>query len=144
MTFKDSILKSREGYTNKYFKIEDEMCLLTKRPGPIMDNLFASFGTTEFLVRQSIVPVIAWNEGDSEIRCIGSGFFISATGILMTAAHVVRDPVDENYASSIRIDDHSSKLPIRRFPTARKFVRDGGTKRKRGATVCTFLTSGIR
>ena len=103
-------LKPRKGFTDRYFKIEDELNLLTNRPGNIMNNLFASFGTTEFLVRQSIVPVVAWNDGDSEIRCIGTGFFISATGILMTAAHIVRDPVDEKYASVTRIDSNSNKL----------------------------------
>jgi hypothetical protein len=103
-------LKPRKGFTNRYFKIEDELILLTDRPGPIMNNLFASFGTTEFLVRQSIVPIVAWNDGDSEIRCIGTGFFISATGLLMTAAHVVRDPVDEKYADVTRIDAQSSQL----------------------------------
>ncbi|HWT42421.1 MAG TPA: serine protease [Sphingopyxis sp.] len=103
-------LKPREGCTNKYFKLKDELSLLTNRPGSIMDNLFASFGSTEFLVRQSIVPVVAWNEGDTEVRCIGTGFFISATGLLMTAAHVVRDPVDEDYAGATKIDNQSSKL----------------------------------
>src|ERR1700685_2808704 len=92
-------LKPREGFKKDYFKIENEVNLLTQRPGHIMDNLFASFGTTEFLVRQSIVPVAAWNEGDEKIRCIGTGFFISASGLLMTAAHVLRDPVDEKYTS---------------------------------------------
>ena len=103
-------LKPRQGYTSNYFKIENELSLLTDRPGPIMANLFASFGTTEFLVRQSIVPIVAWTEGDPEIRCIGTGFFVSATGLLMTAAHVVRDPVDEKYATTTRIDDNIQKL----------------------------------
>ena len=38
-------LRPREGYTNKYFKIEDELSLLTNRPGSIMKNVFASFGS---------------------------------------------------------------------------------------------------
>ena len=75
---------------------------MTQRPGAIMSNFFATFGTTEFLVWQSIVPIVAWNDGGEEIRCIGTGFFISASGLLMTAAHVLRDPVDENYASTRR------------------------------------------
>jgi hypothetical protein len=103
-------LKPRQGFSGTYFKIEDELCLLTTTPGPIFDNLFASFGTTEFLVRQSIVPVVAWNDGDDEIRCIGTGFFISASGILMTAAHVVRDPVDEKYATVTEVDEHSHRM----------------------------------
>src|ERR1700722_13669126 len=105
-------LKPRKGYGADYFKIEDDVNLLTQRPGAIIQNLFASFGTTEFLVRQSVVPVVAWNDGDAEMRCIGTGFFISASGLLMTAAHVMRDPVDEAYTSvtlagegAFRMDD---------------------------------------
>ena len=103
-------LKPREGCQKDYFKIENEINLMTKSPGFILDNLFASFGMTEFLVRQSIVPIVAWNEGDTEIRCIGTGFFISASGLLMTAAHVLRDPVEENYASVTQIDKNSHKF----------------------------------
>ena len=103
-------LKPRTGFTNDYFKIEQEISLMTQHPGPIMSNLFATFGTTEFLVRQSIVPVVAWNDGDSEIRCIGTGFFISASGWLLTAAHVLRDPVDENYTTVTQVSENSHKL----------------------------------
>jgi len=103
-------LKPRGGFSKDYFKIENEINLMTQSPGRIMNNFFATFGTTEFLVRQSIVPVVAWNDGDEEIRCIGTGFFISASGLLMTAAHVLRDPVDENYASVTQVDKNSHKL----------------------------------
>lgn len=103
-------LKPREGFTEDYFKVENEINLMTQSPGPIMSNIFASFGTTEFLVRQSIVPVVAWNEGDEEIRCIGTGFFISASGLLLTAAHVIRDPVDENYTSTTQVGKNSQRL----------------------------------
>ncbi|MCA9469553.1 MAG: trypsin-like peptidase domain-containing protein [Nitrospira sp.] len=103
-------LKPREGFTKDYFKIENEINLMTQSPGPIMNNLFATFGTTEFLVRQSIVPIVAWNDGDEEMRCIGTGFFISASGLLMTAAHVLRDPVDENYTSVTQVGKNSHNL----------------------------------
>ncbi|MGO9932762.1 MAG: serine protease [Steroidobacteraceae bacterium] len=103
-------LKPREGFTKEYFKIENEINLMTERPGHIINNLFATFGTTEFLVRQSIVPIVAWNVGDTQAHCIGTGFFISASGLLMTAAHVVRDPVDENYTSVTHVDRNSRKL----------------------------------
>jgi hypothetical protein len=103
-------LNPREGFSKDYFKIKSEVSLLTQSPGPIMGNLFATFGTTEFLVRQSIVPVVAWNDGDEEIRCIGTGFFISASGLLMTAAHVLRDPVDEDYTSVTEVGQHAHKL----------------------------------
>jgi hypothetical protein len=92
-------LKPRKGYAADYFRIENDIKLLTHRPGAIFKDFFASFGTTEFLIRQSVVPIVAWNEGDAEMRCIGTGFFISASGLLITAAHVLRDPVDEEYTS---------------------------------------------
>lgn len=103
-------LKPQKGFTKDYFKIENELELLTQSPGLIMNNLFASFGTTEFIMRQSIVPIITWSEGSTEIRCIGTGFFISASGLLMTAAHVVRDPVDEGYTTVTKIDEQSHRL----------------------------------
>ena len=103
-------LNPRQGYTDRYFKINNTLELLTDRPGPLFNNIFASFGDTEFLLRQSIVPVVAWTEGDDEIRCIGTGFFVSASGLLMTAAHVVRDPIDENYANATRMVGGASRL----------------------------------
>jgi hypothetical protein len=103
-------LKPREGFSKNYYKIENDVNLMTQKPGPIMNNFFATFGTTEFLVRQSIVPIVAWNDGDEEMRCIGTGFFISASGLLMTAAHVIRDPVDENYTTITQVNKDAKKL----------------------------------
>lgn len=103
-------LKPRAGCPKDYFNIENEINLMTQHPGPIMNNFFSTFGTTEFLVRQSIVPVVAWNNGEEEVRCIGTGFFISASGLLMTAAHVIRDPIDENYTNTTSVDRDSHKL----------------------------------
>jgi hypothetical protein len=98
-------LKPRDGFKKDYFKIKNEGNMMTPRPGPIMKDFFATFGTTEFLVRQSIVPIIAWNDGDEEAQCIGTGFFISASGLLMTAAHVLRDPVDEKYTQITQVGE---------------------------------------
>jgi len=103
-------LKPREGFASDYFKIENDVNLMTQSPGPIMNNLFATFGTTEFLVRQSIVPIVSWNDGDQEVKCIGTGFFVSASGLLLTAAHVLRDPVDENYTSVTELQKNSHQL----------------------------------
>jgi hypothetical protein len=107
---KSLALKPREGFSADYFKIRDEMNLITAHPGEIMDSFFSTFGMTEFLLRQSIVPIVAWNRDDAEARCIGTGFFISASGLLMTAAHVIRDPVDEKYSSLARLGPSSHKL----------------------------------
>ncbi|MEP6786494.1 MAG: trypsin-like peptidase domain-containing protein [Sphingomonadales bacterium] len=103
-------LKPRKGCAKDYFKIENELSLLTEQPGPLGNNLFTSFGSTEFLIRQSIVPVVAWNDGDDEIRCIGTGFFISASGILMTAGHVIRDPIDESYSTLTHIAKNTHRM----------------------------------
>lgn len=103
-------LKPREGFEADYFKIKDEMVLLTEQPGPVMRDVFTTFGHTEFIIRQSIVPIVAWNEGDQGMRCIGTGFFISASGLLITAAHVIRDPVDEQYASFTQIGDKAFRF----------------------------------
>jgi len=103
-------LNPRGGFERDYFKINDEMVLLTERPGPVMRDFFASFGHTEFIVRQSIVPIVAWNDGDQGMHCIGTGFFISASGLLMTAAHVIRDPIDEEYAYCTQIGDNAFRF----------------------------------
>ncbi len=103
-------LKPRAGFEPDYFKIEDEMVLLTDQPGPVMRDFFATFGHTEFIIRQSIVPIVAWNDGDQGMRCIGTGFFISASGLLMTAAHVIRDPIDDRYANYTRIGERAFKF----------------------------------
>ena len=101
-------LKPRQGHSDRYYKIENNLSLLTNRPRNSLSELFGSFGSTEFLLRQSIVPIVAWNDGDTEIRCIGTGFFVSATGLLMTAAHVIRDPIDEGYGSFKEAEQNSS------------------------------------
>ena len=75
-------LTPRAGFDATYFKVKNDVNLLTSHPGKIFENVFATFGTTEFLVRQSIVPIISWHDGDTEARSIGTGFFISASGLL--------------------------------------------------------------
>jgi hypothetical protein len=103
-------LKPREGFEPDYFRIKDEMVLLTDRPGPVSNDFFATFGLTEFIVRQSIVPIVAWNDGDRGMRCIGTGFFISASGLLMTAAHVVRDPIDDQYGKYSQLSENAFRF----------------------------------
>jgi hypothetical protein len=103
-------LKPRVGDDARYFKLQGDVNLLTSQPGKIFENVFATFGTTEFLVRQSIVPIVSWRDGDTEARAIGTGFFVSASGLLMTAAHVIRDPVDEGHTKLTPMGERAFKL----------------------------------
>lgn len=41
--------------------------------------------------------------GERAMRCLGTGFFVSATGLLITAAHVVIDPIERSYGGVRRI-----------------------------------------
>lgn len=52
---------------------------------------------------QSIVPIVAMVPGENKMRCLGTGFFISATGLLITAAHVVLDPIERDYGNVTEI-----------------------------------------
>jgi hypothetical protein len=92
-------LKPKEGYSFDYYAIESQMELMTNRPpgGSIMEML-ASFGPTDSLLKQSILPVVVWGEGEPLIRCIGTAFVVSASGYIVTAAHVLHDPIESGYA----------------------------------------------
>src|SRR5579871_2024747 len=100
----------RAGCGADYFNLKNDIGVLTAHPGRVFENIFATFGTTEFLVRQSIVPIVSWHDGDLEARSIGTGFFISASGLLMTAAHVIRDPVDEGHAKLTQTSEQAFKF----------------------------------
>ena len=53
---------------------------------------------------QSIVPIVAMVTGESIIRCLGTGFFIGCDGLLVTAAHVVTDPIERKYGGVREVD----------------------------------------
>ena len=65
-------------------------------------ELFSSFGSTDFLMKQSILPVVSLVEGENVIRCIGTAFVISCTGYIITACHVLLDPHDRKYGKVVR------------------------------------------
>lgn len=90
-------LKAADGWDEDYFVPEDRLELLTSTPGRNVHEFFSSFGSTSFLLKQSIVPVVAWSDSDQFIRCIGTAAIISCSGYLLTAAHVVADPVERGY-----------------------------------------------
>jgi hypothetical protein len=85
-----------------FFKFESQIELLTNSPGGNVHDFFSSFGPTDFLMKQSILPVVAWVDGENFIRCIGTASVISCSGYLMTATHVLLDPVDRKYGNVVR------------------------------------------
>ena len=76
-------LKPRGSDGGSFFAIEDDL-VVARRGFP---------ETIQFALGQSIVPVVAHVPGDKVLRCLGTGFFISCTGLLITAAHVITDPI---------------------------------------------------
>jgi hypothetical protein len=98
-------LKPRNGFDSDFFTYDSQMELMTSNPGASsIQELLSSFGPTDFLMKQSIVPVIAWVEGETVLRCIGTAFVISCTGYLITACHVLLDPQDRQYAKVVKGD----------------------------------------
>jgi hypothetical protein len=90
-------LRPRGGFDVDYFAIESRIELMHEGSFANIHQVMAAFGPTDFLLKQSIVPVVSWKEGDAAIRCIGTGTLISCTGYVMTAAHVLMDPVEAGY-----------------------------------------------
>jgi hypothetical protein len=97
-------LNPKAGCEADYFTIDSEVVLMTTTPGPNIEQLFSSFGTTEFLLKQSIVPVVLWKDGDVAIRCLGTASIISCSGYLLTAAHVIMDIYDSQ-SGVVRVGD---------------------------------------
>jgi hypothetical protein len=94
-------LKPQIGFDPDFFKIAKEVELFDSSSKNIHEIL-ASFGPTDFLLKQSILPVVAWVENEEVIRCIGTAFVISCTGYIITACHVLLDPKESNYGTVIR------------------------------------------
>lgn len=65
----------------------------------------ASFGPISYYLGQSIVPIVALSNDLSWIKCIGTGFFVSCSGLLVTAAHVIADPIESDYAASSEVSN---------------------------------------
>lgn len=95
----------------QYFVLRGDIQLMTNRPIGSLENIMSSFGPIDFLMQQSIVPVVAWLEGEHAIRCIGTASIISCTGYLLTAAHVLMDPIESGYGATrdgqqVRLSDN--------------------------------------
>jgi len=94
--------RSKKNSESDFFKVDEQMALLTDRPRNFHAAL-ASFGPANFLMKQSVLPVVALVDGEKFIRCIGTGFVISATGYVATACHVLLDPIERGYGKVQRL-----------------------------------------
>ncbi|WP_157510343.1 trypsin-like peptidase domain-containing protein [Lysobacter sp. Root559] len=83
-----------------YFTIANRMEMMSRNPkGRTMDELVQAMGSTNLVLKQSIVPVVALVPGASALRVIGTAFVVSASGLVMTAGHVLMDPEDSGYGN---------------------------------------------
>ncbi|KAF0227099.1 MAG: hypothetical protein FD175_2861 [Beijerinckiaceae bacterium] len=126
-------LKPIAGYSETFFKLDWEVNLLTTRPSNNPYELFSSFGSTEFLLRQSILPVVSWRHGDEVIRCVGTASVISCTGYLLTAAHVLMDPFEQKNGV-IKKEGKTTFCDDFEFGVLIPYQREGS----RGILVCPF------
>lgn len=90
-------LLPERGYGGDYFRIANRFELPKNHVGLSFGQLIESAGSTNNLLKQSVVPVVALVAGASFLRVIGTAFVISASGLVMTAAHVLLDPEDSGY-----------------------------------------------
>src|SRR6266404_3661905 len=85
------------GKDRHFFRIKDE---------PVVQQP-ALLGTTSYFLGQSIVPLVAQVPGEPILRCLGTGFFISCSGLLVTAAHVISDLIEKQFGGIRELDDRS-------------------------------------
>jgi hypothetical protein len=90
-------LRAKPGCDAHFFSFENEIEILSRHPPGSLLDAAGTFGSTNFLMKQSILPVVALTRGESMLRCIGTAFLISCTGYIITAAHVVLDPLERGY-----------------------------------------------
>lgn len=99
---KSLTLTPKKNSDANFFTFESEVTLLTTSPPKNIHEVFTSFGTTNFLMMQSILPVVVWVPNENFIRCIGTAFVISCSGYVMTACHVLIDPVERAYGKVVK------------------------------------------
>lgn len=80
-------LKSASVTAQGFYSVQNEMVV-------VQPNMA---GPTGFFLGQSIVPIVCQIAGESTVRCLGTGFFVSCSGLLITAAHVITDPIERQY-----------------------------------------------
>jgi hypothetical protein len=86
-------LRPINGDPDDLFRLRDDLIL--EQP--------AYLSTIVSTLCQSIVPVVAIVKGEGAMRSLGTGFFVTATGLLITAAHVLTDPIERNYGGVHRV-----------------------------------------
>jgi hypothetical protein len=86
-------------------------------------------GTVRSVMGESVVPIVAHVNGEDTLRCIGTGFFISCSGLLVTAAHVITDPIDRRYVKITELSPNAISSRDLNFgvlvPTNPLFQRHG-------------------
>jgi hypothetical protein len=92
-------LSSEATGSDSYFVLRGDIEMMTSSPNAGIEAAMRMFGTTDFLMQQSIVPIVAWMDGEGAMRCIGTASIISCTGYLLTAAHVLMDPIESGYGA---------------------------------------------
>lgn len=88
-------LTPKEHANENFYAIKDE--LIADSP-----NLL---GTVQSILGRSIVPIVAQVPEENVLRCLGTGFFVSCTGLLVTAAHIITDPIERRYGNVFKVDD---------------------------------------
>jgi hypothetical protein len=96
-------LKGKRGTQDNLFPVQEDIVVTDATPSPGIP--LQSIGTIRSFVGESIVPVAANVQGENRLRCVGTGFFVSCTGLLLTAAHVITDPIERNYGGLAEHDD---------------------------------------
>ena len=92
-------LKGKKADSDAFFEVQNDLA--------VKQGMGTPPGTIKSVMGESIVPVIAKVHGEERFRCIGTGFFISCTGLLVTAGHVVMDPIERKYGGVTEVDDRS-------------------------------------
>jgi hypothetical protein len=84
-------LKSKPGCDPDFFRFQSTLEKAFNSPVAFGSyGSLATLGDTDFLLKQSIVPVVSWVDGDTCIRCIGTGFMVSCSGYLIDPGSDVR------------------------------------------------------
>lgn len=96
-------LKGERETRDDLFRVQEDIVLTQATPGPGIP--FQSVGTIRSFVGESVVPIVANVRGENRLRCVGTGFFVSCTGLPITAAHVITDPIERKYGGVTEQDD---------------------------------------